>query len=95
MTPSSNVLEFGCGTGDTAILHAPYVNIVRAIDLSSRMIEIAEGKAKEANVKNVNFECTGIDSLDVPKESFELVLGLSVLHLLPNKNEVMKKVYIN
>jgi 2-polyprenyl-3-methyl-5-hydroxy-6-metoxy-1,4-benzoquinol methylase len=93
MTPSSNVLEFGCGTGSTAILHAPYVNNVRAIDLSSRMIEIAQGKAKEADVKNVNFECTGIDSLDVPKESFDVVLGMSVLHLLPNKNEVMKKVY--
>ena len=24
-TPDSKVLEFGCGTGSTAILHAPYV----------------------------------------------------------------------
>ncbi|MEM9841084.1 MAG: SAM-dependent methyltransferase, partial [Pseudomonadota bacterium] len=30
-TPQSNVLEFGCGTGSTAILHAPYVAHIHAI----------------------------------------------------------------
>lgn len=29
-TPQSKVLEFGCGTGSTALLHAPHVKIGRA-----------------------------------------------------------------
>ncbi len=50
------VLEFGCGTGTTAITHAPYVKHIRAIDISSNMIEIAQRKADAKNIKNVTFE---------------------------------------
>ena len=39
--PDMEVLEFGCGTGSTAISHAPFVKHIRATDISSKMIEIA------------------------------------------------------
>ena len=45
LQPGMEVLEFGCGTGSTAITHAPYVKHIEAIDVSSKMIEIAQGKA--------------------------------------------------
>jgi ubiquinone/menaquinone biosynthesis C-methylase UbiE len=38
----SEVLEFGCGTGSTAIAHAPHVNHIHAIDISSKMIKITD-----------------------------------------------------
>lgn len=98
LTPQSKVLEFGCGTGGTAIIHAPYVKNILAIDLSSRMIEIAKEKAEAARVKNVKYECTGIDSFTPEQEaspSFDVILGLSVLHLLPNKDEIIQKVHQN
>ena len=41
-TPGSRVLEYGCGTGSTAILHAPHVREIVATDLSDEMIAIAE-----------------------------------------------------
>ena len=44
LRPDMDVLEFGCGTGSTAITHAPFVKHIQAIDISSRMIEIAHGK---------------------------------------------------
>ena len=61
LKPSSEVLEFGCGTGGTALLHAPFVKHYRAIDVSFRMIEIAQEKSRtlESN-QNVQFECQGI-----------------------------------
>jgi ubiquinone/menaquinone biosynthesis C-methylase UbiE len=40
------VLEFGCGTESTAIAHAPYVKHIQALDISSKMIDIAQGKAQ-------------------------------------------------
>ncbi len=52
----SEVLEFGCGTGSTAIAHAPHVNRIHAIDISSKMLEIARGKADQAGIENVTFE---------------------------------------
>jgi len=99
LKPQSNTLEFGCGTGGTALLHAPFVKNILAIDISPRMIEIAQEKAKAAKVDNVQFECAGIDSFQRERvkiqESFDAILGMSILHLLPNKDEVIQEVFQN
>jgi ubiquinone/menaquinone biosynthesis C-methylase UbiE len=87
------VLEFGCGTGSTAISHAPFVKHIHALDISSKMIEIAQGKADANNVENVTFERSTIDELNVSDQSLDAVLGLSILHLLDNKEEVIAKVH--
>ena len=47
LTLESVVLELGCGTGSTAIAHAPFVKQVDATDLSPAMIGIAKRKAEE------------------------------------------------
>jgi ubiquinone/menaquinone biosynthesis C-methylase UbiE len=91
--PETEVLEIGCGTGSTAIAHAPYVKHIRAIDVSSRMIEIARGKAESGNVSNVTFEQSGIDAFSAADGSVDAVLMLSILHLLENRDEVINRVY--
>lgn len=87
------VLEFGCGTGSTAISHAPYVKYIHAIDTSSKMIEIARGKAEAENIDNVTFGQSTIDDLNVSDQTLDVVLGLSVLHLLEDKENVVAKIY--
>ena len=37
LQPDWSVLEFGCGTGSTAMVHAPYVKEVLATDISANM----------------------------------------------------------
>ncbi len=91
--PDMEVLEFGCGTGSTAIAHAPYVKHILATDISSRMIEIAEGKAEAAKVGNVTFQQTAIDDFEAPDETYDAILGLSILHLLEDKEAVIAKVH--
>ncbi len=91
--PDMEVLEFGCGTGSTAIAHSPYVKHIQAIDISMKMIEIAQGKADAKNVENVTFRRSAIDEFSASDRSFDAVLGLSILHLLDNKEEVIAKVY--
>ena len=90
--PDMELLEFGCGTGGTAIIHAPHVKHIRAIDISPRMIEIAKGKAEAARVENVDFEVQTIENLDAPDGSFDAILGLSIMHLVKDKDAVLKKV---
>jgi len=87
-----DVLEFGCGTGSIAIAHAPYVSRILAIDISSKMLEIAREKVSAANISNIEFEQAGINELTAPAESFDAVMGHSVLHLLPNKEEAIVRV---
>ncbi len=91
--PDTEVLEFGCGTGSTAINHSPYVRHIQAIDISSKMIEIARGKADQENVDNVTFEQSTIEQIRVPDQSLDAVLGLSILHLLEKKEEAIAKVH--
>jgi len=91
--PDTEVLEFGCGTGSTAINHSPYVRHIHAIDISSKMIEIAQAKADEGNVSNVTFEQSTIEGVSVSDQSLDAVLGLSILHLLENKEGAIEKVH--
>ena len=92
-TPDSEVLELGCGTGGTALLHAPHVKHYRATDISRRMIEIAEGKKGESTVENLSFEQASLESIDVADGSVDAVLALSLLHLLEDKDTALRKVH--
>ena len=56
MTKDMTALELGCGSGSTAILHAPYVKSYLATDFSSSMIEIAREKAWSASLPNLKLE---------------------------------------
>ncbi len=93
LRPDMELLEFGCGTGSTALAHAPYVKHILATDLSSNMIEIAERKAEAANVTNVDFRRTAFDEFDAPDGSYDAVLGLSILHLLRDRHAAIAKVH--
>jgi ubiquinone/menaquinone biosynthesis C-methylase UbiE len=78
------VLEFGCGTGTTAIHHAPYVKHIDAIDISENMLEIGREKATAANIKNVKFTHGTLMEFNADTSSLDAVLGLNVIHLIPN-----------
>ena len=91
--PDMEVLEFGCGTGSTAIAHAPFVKHIRATDISSAMIEIAKGKAEAAHIENVTFEQVTIEELEVADKSVDVVMGHSILHLVEDWEGAIEKVY--
>ncbi|WP_370307174.1 class I SAM-dependent methyltransferase [Sinimarinibacterium flocculans] len=88
----TDVFEFGCGTGSTALAHAPHVHQIEAIDVSPKMIAIARDKAAAAGIENVRFICAGIADF-TPGNRPDVVLGLSILHLLPDRDDAIAKVY--
>lgn len=92
-TPESRVLEFGCGTGSTALLHAPHVAQIDAIDVSKEMIRIARGKLKPAGIENVDFQVADMDSFQAQPGSYDVALGLNILHLLDDRIAAMGRVY--
>lgn len=91
--PNMEVLEIGCGTGSTAIVHAPYIKHIRAVDFSANMIDIAQTRAAAQNIPNITFEQSSIDELDISYQTLDAVLGLSILHLLEDKEGVIAKVF--
>lgn len=93
LKPDMKVLEFGCGTGTTAIIHAPFVRHINAVDISKKMLQIAQAKADSGNVKNVTFEQSSIDDVNATDAAYDAVMGHSILHLLENKEAVIAKIY--
>lgn len=92
LTPASRVLEVACGTGTTALWHAPNVAHIRATDFSSEMVAIARQKAGAAGVTNVDFMVEAIDDLPAPDGPFDAVLAMSILHLLPDPGAALRRL---
>ncbi len=91
--PDMEVLEIGCGTGTTAIAHAPYVKHIRGTDLSTRMVEIAKEKAKAAGIDNVTFEASSVDELSVASASIDAVMAHNILHLLDDRERAIASIH--
>ncbi len=90
---SSIVLEFGCGTGSTALSHAPFAQHIEAIDVSANMLAKCQQKRQAAGIDNVSFQQSTIEAFPLKAEYYDVILGLSILHLLENKDVVLNKVY--
>lgn len=91
LRPDMEVLEFGCGTGGTARHHAPHVKHYRATDFSAEMIAIAKGRGPVP--ENLSFEVAEFDRMELAPGSLDMVLGLSILHLLPDPDATIAKAF--
>ena len=92
LRPDMEVLEFGCGTGSTAIAHAPHVASILGLDYARRMVDIARGRAAAAGVANARFEVADFDVWDAGGRRFDVVMGHSILHLVPDRAAAVRKV---
>jgi 2-polyprenyl-3-methyl-5-hydroxy-6-metoxy-1,4-benzoquinol methylase len=92
LKPNSFVLDYGCATGSIALEIAGMVKAVQGIDISSNMIEIAKSKADERNIKNINFARAAIFDESLGKGSFDVILSLSILHLVEDPAPVLDRV---
>lgn len=93
LRPDMRILELGCGTGSTALEHAPHVAHVLATDLSENMLAIARRKAAKAGARNVTFEQAAVETLTIADESQDAVLALSLLHLLQDREAALTKIH--
>ena len=89
----TEVLEIGCGTGSTALVHAAHVAHIRAVDISHEMLEIAREKARNARVNNVTFERGTLETIEVAPQSIDVLLALSVLHLLDDPDAAIRRIH--
>jgi ubiquinone/menaquinone biosynthesis C-methylase UbiE len=90
MTPGDRVLEIGCGTGTTALTHAPRVARIDALDFSDAMIDIARDKAAAQGVDNVAFHVATLEDWDTG--GYDMVMAHSILHLVPDLDDTLKMI---
>ncbi|ALT00311.1 class I SAM-dependent methyltransferase [Lacimicrobium alkaliphilum] len=88
----TRILELGCGTGSTALLHASFVAHILATDVSAKMLEIAREKATALAIDNVSFKQAEACDVEIA-EPVDMVMTMSLLHLLADKEALIKKIY--
>jgi len=87
------VLDLGCGTGLMTNEIAQDVQTIHAIDISSNMIAIAEQKANERSILNINYAHATIYDESLTKGSFDAVLAFHVLHLLDDEQIAIQRMH--
>ncbi|MBP2158740.1 MULTISPECIES: class I SAM-dependent methyltransferase [Asticcacaulis] len=94
LKPTDAVLEFGCGTGTTALRLAPFTGTMVASDISSEMIAIANEKrsAESALAGRLAFVRATLEQLDYPEGAFDVVLGFNAVHLMHDVNDCLWRV---
>lgn len=98
LQPQDRVIEFGCGTGTTALRLAPAVLQYRATDLSPGMIAIAEGRLAQDPVPNLSFAVATADSVAAEfaargGSGWDVALSFSLLHLVPDLPGTLRAIY--
>ncbi len=80
----SRLLDYGCGEGAYAALHAAERgHDVVAIDISPVAIEQAAQKARDAGVaERIDFRVMNAEALELGDGGFDVVIGLGVIHHL-------------
>ena len=89
---SDIVLDYGCGTGTTSCELANHVKEIHAIDISSKMIDIAKEKAVVGKDVNINFLQTDIFDKKYNNESFDAILAFNMLHTVSVPLDVTKRI---
>jgi 2-polyprenyl-3-methyl-5-hydroxy-6-metoxy-1,4-benzoquinol methylase len=89
---SDTVLDFGCGTGLVSNEIAGNVKFIQAIDISSKMIEIAKNKADNRKIQNVGYSHSTIFDERYKSGSFDVILAFYILHLLNDNQNAVQRI---
>lgn len=77
LSPGSNVLDLGCGTGRPVAVRLAPVHRYLGVDASPRMVELAQH-----NVPDGQFQRADMTALDLPENSFDAVVAFySIIHV--------------
>ena len=80
LLPPMRIADIGSGEGTLSLLLAQRAEQVIGIDNSEKMVEYANGVARRAGVKNVEFQLGDLEELPLPDASVDLALFSQSLH---------------
>ena len=87
------VLDFACATGEMSLDVASAVQRVHGIDVSVKMIELANQKARDRRVDNVAFDQMDAFDQRLERHSFSAILAFSIFHLVDDVPSVLARLH--
>ena len=93
---TSQILDFCCGTGSSAIAIAashPEANVI-GIDLTEEMLQVADAKVQEMNLRNLVTRRLDATATDYPDDRFDVVTTSLSLHEmeLATRHAILKEM---
>lgn len=92
-TGGKRLLDLGCGTGFIMELAQPYFEEIWGVDITPKMLEIAEKKFKKKGYKNLHLKLESTDQLSFDNASFDMVTAYSFLHHLTTPVPTLREAY--
>ena len=93
LTPENVVLDIGCGTGTQCGDIADKVKQVTGIDISRKLLAIAQQRMAERKLDNVEFLQTSLFDERFQPGSFDMVMAFHVLHFFEDIDAVFKRIH--
>ncbi len=93
LSPTDILLDIGCATGTQCDDLAGNVKQVTGIDISGKLLAIAEQRKAERNLDNVEFIKTSVFDDCLQEGHFNIVMAFYVLHFFEDIDAVFKRVH--
>ena len=90
---SDVVLDFACASGEMSLDIAPHVLRLHGIDLSGKMIEIANQKALDRKVENIKFSRIDVQDQSLTHKSFSAIVAFNIFHLVDDVSIILNRFY--
>jgi ubiquinone/menaquinone biosynthesis C-methylase UbiE len=86
------ILDIGCGTGNFSIKLAKMGLDVTGIDVSEKMLKVAENKAKEEGL-NINFINMDAHDMIFEDNSFDAALSMAVIEFIDKPEKILNEIF--
>jgi len=92
-TQKGKLLDLGCGTGFVLELAHSYFDELYGVDITPKMLEIAEKKFSQKGYKNIFLKQESTDKMSLPDNYFDCATAYSYLHHLPSPLPTLREAY--
>jgi len=93
LSPEDVILDIGCATGTQCFDLAGDIKQATGIDISSKLLTIAEQRKDERKINNVEFIKTSLFDERFHSDSYDVVMAFYVLHFFEDIDAVFKRVH--
>jgi SAM-dependent methyltransferase len=94
--PGQRLLDVATGPGEPAVTAAHRVGPsgqVIATDLSAQMLALGRARAAELGLQNIDFREMDAEALDLPEQSFDVILSRFGLMYLPSPQVALERMH--
>lgn len=90
------IIDIACGTGLTsfrAAIATGNIGFVQGINISEKMVELADKTSKENNIGNIRFERMDAEELKINNEEFDVAICALGLMYAPSPVNALKEMF--